>query len=247
MKNILYIFLLFTQVFWAQNAFEKGNELYKKDKFAEAVKEYESILRTQNHSAEIYFNLGNAYYKLNQVAPAIYNFEKALQLNPNYEEAKNNLTFAQNMTIDEIKPVEKVGFGRTIEKFTSMHTYDEWAKITIGFSVAFLLFFIAYYFSSKTVLKRIFFVGMFLILIGLIVSVSSAISEKSRFDNDQPAIIFAERIEVKSEPRETSKEVFILHEGTKVQVIETQSNWKKIQLADERIGWINKEALKEIK
>lgn len=247
MKNILYIFLLFTQVFWAQNAFEKGNELYKKDKFAEAVKEYESILRTQNHSAEVYFNLGNAYYKLNQVAPAIYNFEKALQLNPNYEEAKNNLTFAQNMTIDEIKPVERVGFGRTIEKFTSMHTYDEWAKITIGFSIAFLLFFIAYYFSSKTVLKRIFFVGMFLILIGLMISVSSAISEKSRFDNDKPAIIFAERIEVKSEPKETSKKAFMLHEGTKVQVIESQNNWKKIQLADERVGWISKETLKEIK
>lgn len=247
MKNTLYIFLLFTQVFWAQNAFEKGNALYNNDKFAEAVKEYESILRTQNHSAEVYFNLGNAYYKLNQVAPSIYNFEKALLLNPNYEEAKNNLTFAQNMTIDEIKPVERVGFGRTIEKFTSMHSYDEWAKITIGFSVAFLLFFIAYYFSSKTVLKRIFFVGMFLILIGLIVSVSSAISEKSRFDNDKPAIIFAERIGVKSEPKDNAKEVFVLHEGTKVQVIETKNNWRKIQLADEKVGWLNKEDLKEIK
>lgn len=247
MKNILYIFLLFTQVFWAQSAFDKGNELYKNDKFAEAIKEYESILRTQNHSAEVYFNLGNSYYKLNQVAPSIYNYEKALQLNPGYEDAKNNLKFAQNMTIDEIKPVEKIGFGRTIENFTSMHSYDEWAKITVGFSIVFLLFFIAYYFSSKTLLKRIFFVGMFLILIGLIISVSSAISEKSRFDNDKPAIIFAERIEVKSESNETSKDAFILHEGTKVQVIEAKKDWRKIQLADERIGWVNKEALKEIK
>ena len=247
MKNILYIFLLFTQVFWAQSAFDKGNELYKNDKFSEAIKEYESILRTQNHSAEVYFNLGNSYYKLNQVAPSIYNYEKALQLNPGYEEAKNNLKFAQNMTIDEIKPVEKIGYGRTIENFTSMHTYDEWAKITVGFSIVFLLFFIAYYFSSKTLLKRIFFVGMFLILIGLIISVSCAISEKSRFDNDKPAIIFAERIEVKSEPKETSNEAFILHEGTKVQVIEAKKDWRKIQLADERIGWVNKEALKEIK
>ena len=247
MKNILYIFLLFTQVFWAQSAFDKGNELYKNDKFAEAIKEYESILRTQNHSAEVYFNLGNSYYKLNQVAPSIYNYEKALQLNPGYEDAKNNLKFAQNMTIDEIKPVEKIGFGRTIENFTSMHSYDEWAKITVGFSIVFLLFFIAYYFSSKTLLKRIFFVGMFLILIGLIVSVSSAISEKSRFDNDKPAIIFAERIEVNSEPKETSKEAFILHEGTKVQVLEAKKDWRKIQLADERIGWVDKRVLKEIK
>ena len=247
MKNILYIFLLFTQVFWAQSAFDKGNELYKNDKFAEAIKEYESILRTQNHSAEVYFNLGNSYYKLNQVAPSIYNYEKALQLNPGYEEAKNNLKFAQNMTIDEIKAVEKIGFGRPIENFTSMHSYDEWAKITVGFSIVFLLFFIAYYFSSKTLLKRIFFVGMFLILIGLIISVSCAISEKSRFDNDKPAIIFAERIEVKSEPKETSNEAFILHEGTKVQVIEAKKDWRKIQLADERIGWVDKRVLKEIK
>ena len=204
MKNILYIFLLFTQVFWGQSAFDKGNELYKNDKFAEAIKEYESILRTQNHSSEVYFNLGNSYYRLNKVAPSIYNFEKALQLNPGYAEAKNNLKFAQNMTIDEIKPVEKIGYGRTIENFTSMHTYDEWAKITVGFSIVFLLFFIAYYFSSKTLLKRIFFVGMFLILIGLIVSVSSAISEKSRFNNDKPAIIFAEKTEVKTEPKENT-------------------------------------------
>jgi tetratricopeptide (TPR) repeat protein len=247
MKNILYIFLLFTQVFWAQDAFNKGNALYQKDKFQEAITEYETILNTKNHSAEVYFNLGNAYYKLNRVAPSIYNYEKALMLNPNYEEAKNNLKFAQNMTIDEIKPVERVGFGRTIEKFTSMHTYDDWAKITIGFSIVFLLFFIAYYFSSKTILKRIFFVGMFLIIIGLIVSVSSAISEKSRFDKDKPAIIFAESVAVKANPKESAKDSFILHEGTKVQVLETSNDWRKIQLADERIGWISIEALKEIK
>lgn len=247
MKNVFYILLLFTQIFWAQDNFEAGNKLYRQDKFEEAVKAYENVLKTKKHSAELYFNLGNAYYKLNKTAPAIYNYEKALLLNPGYSEAKNNLQFAQNMTIDEIKPVQEVGFGKVIHDFTSSHTYDSWAKIAIGFSVIFLLFFIGYYFSAATMLKRIFFVGLFVAFVGLIVSVASAIAEKTRYENDKPAIIFADTIGVKNEPKENADDAFILHEGTKVQVIEVLDNWRKIQLADEKEGWISKEALKEIK
>ena len=74
MKNLLYILLLLPQIFLAQNGFEKGNELYRKNQFQDAVQSYESVLKTNKQSAELYFNLGNSYYKLNKVAPAIYNF-----------------------------------------------------------------------------------------------------------------------------------------------------------------------------
>lgn len=89
---------------------------------------------------ELYYNLGNAYYKLNKIAPAIYNYEKALLLNPNDVASKNNLRFAQNMTIDEIKPMIEVGFKKSVDDFTLKHTADEWAKISIGIASLFLLF-----------------------------------------------------------------------------------------------------------
>ena len=247
MKNIVYILLLFTQVFWAQDNFEAGDKFYRQDKFEEAVKAYENVLKTKQHSAELYYNLGNAYYKLNKTAPAIYNYEKALLLNPDYSDAKNNLQFAQNMTIDDIKPVQQVGFGKIIHDFTSSYTYDGWAKIAIGFSILFLLFFVGYYFSATTLLKRIFFVGLFVALIALVVSVASAIAEKASYENDRPAIIFADTVGIKNEPKENADNAFMLHEGTKVQIIETLDNWRKIQLADEKEGWVSKDALKEIK
>ncbi|HEY0092423.1 MAG TPA: tetratricopeptide repeat protein, partial [Flavobacterium sp.] len=81
MKHALFILLLICQFAVGQSAFEKGNELYRKEQYESAVAAYESVLKTNKHSAELYFNLGNAYYKLNRVAPAIYNFEKALLLN----------------------------------------------------------------------------------------------------------------------------------------------------------------------
>lgn len=247
MKNIVYILLLFTQVIWAQDNFEAGNKFYRQDKFEEAVKAYENVLKTKQHSAELYYNLANAYYKLNKTAPAIYYYEKALVLNPDYSDAKNNLQFAQNMTIDDIKPVQQVGFGKIIHDFTSSYTYDGWAKIAIGFSILFLLFFIGYYFSATTLLKRIFFVGLFIALIALVLSVASAIAEKASYENDRPAIIFADTVGIKNEPKENADNAFMLHEGTKVQIIETLDNWRKIQLADEKEGWVNKDALKEIK
>ena len=114
MKNIIYLILFITEIFFAQNSFEKGNALYQKGEYEQAIIQYESVLANQQHSSELYFNLGNCYYKLNMVAPSIYNYEKALLLNADDFEITNNLEFAQKLQIDEIKVLPKVGFSKLI-------------------------------------------------------------------------------------------------------------------------------------
>jgi len=247
MKNLLFIFLLISQVFFAQSGFDKGNYLYQKGRYEEAVTEYESVFATKNHSAELYFNLGNCYYKLNKVAPAIYNYEKALVLDPDDAEIQNNLKFAQKLQIDEIKVVPQVGFSKMVNDLTSTFHYNTWAWISVGLSTLFLLFFLGYYFSQMTMSKRIFFFGMFALVFLLLISVSAAISEKNDFDTEKPAIVFAEMVLVKSEPQKASNTVFTLHEGTKIFILETLDNWRKIQLTDGTEGWIDKSAIKEVK
>jgi tetratricopeptide (TPR) repeat protein len=247
MKKLLILFLLTTQFFFAQTGFEKGNDLYQKGKYEQAITEYESILASKKQSAELYFNLGNCYYKLHKVAPAVYHFEKALVLNPNDAEIINNLKFAHKMQIDEIKEIPQVGFSKMVHDFTSIFHYNTWAWIAIGFSALFLFCFAGYYFSRFTLTKRLFFFGMFALLFLLLISVSTAISEKNHFENEKPAIVFAEMVLVKSEPQKGSNTVFTLHEGTKVFVIEKVDDWRKIQLTDGTEGWIEKAAIKEVK
>jgi len=247
MKNIFYILLLISQVFFAQTGFEEGNVLYQNGKYKEAAKAYESVLDANKESVQLYFNLGNCYYKLHQTAPAIYNYEKALVLDPSNKNVLNNIKFAQKQTIDEIKVVPKVGFGKLLRDFTGIYPFNTWAWIAISFAFMFLLFFIGYYFYQTVVVKRIFFVGMFVILLLLIMSVSAAFFEKSHFDNEKPAIVFAESADVRSEPQNASAAIFVLHPGTKVYVEETLGNWKKIQLTDGTEGWIEKQAIKEVK
>lgn len=247
MRKILYISLLVSQVFFAQNGFEKGNDLYKNGKYEQAIDAYNSVLAAKKQSAELYYNLGNCYYKLNKVAPAIYNYEKALVLSPNDSDVKNNLKFAQKRTVDEIKAVPKVGFEKLLHDFTANYHYNTWAWISVAFSVLFLVCFLGYYFSALTLNKRLFFFGMFLMLLLLLLSVSSAIFEKSHFLNERPAIVFAEMTEVKSEPQKMGADVVVLHEGTKVFVKEKVDNWKKVQLTDGTEGWIDSDAIREVK
>ena len=246
MKKLFYIVILISQFSFAQDAFEKGNRFFLKGNFQEAINNYESVLASGKQSAEIYFNLGNCYYKLHRVAPAIYNFEKALQLNPNDDEIQTNLDFAKRMTIDDIKEIPQVGFSKLLQNFASIFYYDTWAWIAIGFSFLFLISFMGYYFSSSALKKRIFFTGMFVIFIGILISVSSGISEKNRISTENSAIVFVEKASVKAKPKSSASETILLHEGTKVYVLESIANWKKIKLTDESKGWIEESAIKEL-
>lgn len=252
MRKVIYILVLITNLALAQNnakkQFDEANELYRTEKYTEAIQKYESIVtKDKVVSSELYFNLGNCYYKTGKIAPSIYNYEKALLLNPDDQAILTNLHFAQKTAIDDIKVVPEVGFSNFVYKTISVFNYNVWAWISVSLAFLFLLFFIGYYFSSRTFLKRIFFLGMFVLIALVIGSVTFAFLERRFEKTIRPAIVFAEVVNVKSEPRTTAENTFTLHEGTKVYVKETVDNWKRIQLTDKTEGWIKKEAIKEVK
>lgn len=241
MKAVVILLLsCFSILGFSQNdaLFKAANTLYNEGKYAEAIDKYEAVLKSKQHSAELYYNLGNANYKLNNIAPSIYYFEKALQLNPNDKDIKNNLAFAQKMTIDAIEDTPKVGFSKIINDVVNSFNTDTWAKMTIVGVIAFVLLFLMYHFSYTTSRKRLAFVLSIVSLLIACFSVAMAFQKNYLDKSDNPAIVFAQESRVKSEANKTSEEVFRLHEGTKVQVIETYKDWVKIQLSDNSTGWI---------
>ena len=212
-----------------------------------SLKEFFKILQYQPDDITALTGMGVGFGNLGEYQEAKYYFEKAMLLNPSDKEIQTNLGFAQKMAIDDIKVIPKVGFHKIIQDFTSNYHYDTWAWIAVGFAFLFLLFFIGYYFSQTTLLKRIFFIGMFVILLGIMLSAAAGIYEKMHYENEKIAIVFSEIVSVKSEPKNSSPDAFVLHEGTKVYILESIANWKKIELTDETTGWIEASALKELK
>ena len=107
-------------------------------------------------------------------------------------------------------------------------------------SILFLLF----YFAEVPAKKRLFFITSILSFIILIVSIFITYNQYNNSKNNLEAIIFAEKTEVRNAPTLNSEAVFNLHEGTKVLVLDAVDNWKKIRIADGKIGWIIKDELK---
>lgn len=226
--------------------FEKANTFYNQEQYQEAIDAYKTILDNGKKSAELYYNLANANYKLSNIGSSIYYYEKALELAPNDEDIINNLAFANNATIDAIDVIPEGVISKTINGFTNMFSFDAWAWISILCVILFVVLFMLYYSARMSSKKRLFFLGSWVSLIIGLFGIFFAFKQYSFIKNNQYAIVFAQETTIKSEPNLRSEKVFELHEGTKVKVIETVNDWKKIKLADGKIGWIPATDLKEL-
>ena len=247
MKKLLILALFLSQVVLAQSAdelFQKANDQYKLEQYETAIKTYEQIESLGLASSELYYNIGNCYYKLNRVAPSIYNYEKALMINPLNADAQNNLVFARRLTIDNIEELPKSVLQKLDESFVKKLSYNEWAMVSVGLSILGCSLFLLFYFAYSPGRKRLFFVTSMISFLLLITTSVFTIKEYSFARSNIEAIIFATQTEIKNAPTLNGETVFTLHEGTKVKVLDTVDNWKKIKIADGKIGWIVTDELK---
>ena len=233
----------------AQNEalFNRATDSYNNGDYQKAIDHYSEILDNGEHSAELYFNLGNAYYKLNQVAPSIYNYEKALLLSPNDKEIKNNLSYARNMTLDAIDIMPETGLSKFYNTITGIMTFDQWSYTAVIFMFVFVLLYIAFYYFKYATQKRIAFIGSIVSLFISVMAVVFAFVHYNDFKADQPAIVFDSEVQIKAEPNKRSEAIFVLHEGTKVNVLDELNEWKKIKIVDGKTGWVTSESIKLLK
>lgn len=249
MKRFVYLFIWLVPFFTlaqTQNLFDQGKEQYRNGKYQEAVDSWMQILDKGEHSAALYFNIGNAQYRLNQIGPSIYYYEKALQLSPNDPDIKSNLAFAENARIDSIEPLPRTIFSKWYENFAEILTFNGWAILAVVFSFLFVGLFLMYYFSFSERRKRLLFASSLFASFFLLGTLAMAFFTYTDYSKNKLAIIFANEIEVKTEPSMGSSNAFVLHEGTKVQIIAQDGNWYRISLDDGKDGWIPATDLKQL-
>lgn len=226
--------------------FEEGNTAYNNGDFFKAVTLYEQTLLTGKHSASLYFNLGNAYYRLNKVAESIYNYEKARQLDPENEDFKVNSAFAQNMTIDAIEPLPESQLSQVQNSLYAIASASIWSKIVVLFVWLFAIFFSIYLLNKTIKLKRLFFVLSLFSLILFLSSFTIKFFANAEQENKKYAIIFSNEINIWSEPNLRAEIQFTLHEGTKVELLDSLDEWEKIRIANGSEGWIKNASLKSL-
>ena len=217
----------------------QADSAYINNDFASAVYLYENILANQGESADIYYNLGNSYYKMDNIAKAILNYEKALLLNPGNGDIRFNLELAQSKTVDKVTPMSEMFFITWTKSLINTMNEKGWARMGITTFIIMLVALALYFFSKKIALKKTGFMVAVIMLLVCIVSNIFASSQKTDAQNHDTAIIMAPSVTVKSTPNEGGTELFILHEGRKVNIKDnTMREWKEIQLEDGNAGWV---------
>ena len=226
--------------------FRQANEAFQAKDYPGSILLYDSILSQGYESAQLYYNLGNACYKNNQVAPAILNFERALKLDPGLEDARFNLKMANLRVIDNVEAVPEVFFSRWGKALVISRSSGAWGGLSILALWLALAGGAAFLFARPIGLRRLGFYGGVLALLMGLIFLFLGNAKLAKEHNSQEGIIFSQNAYVKSAPDPNSTDLFILHEGVKVSILENFSEWNRIRLADGKEGWVEASSLEDI-
>ena len=177
---------------------------------------------------------------------AILNYERAKKLNPRDEDIKHNLTIANAYVVDKIDIIPEFFLKNWITNIVNMTSSDNWAIISISSFILFLLLFLIYLFSGRIGIKKLsFWLGILIFFISIL-SFYSSLRRKQLLTLRNSAIIITPTVTAKSSPAETGVDLFVIHEGARIKIVDSIDVWNEIKLSDGKRGWIRKTDLTEI-
>jgi tetratricopeptide (TPR) repeat protein len=243
MKKAVLIFGLFFLSIWLfavdnQTIIAQANKAYSEGMYNNALDMYKQVLKSGYESADLYYNIGNASYKVNDFTSAILYYEKAIKLDPGNADYAFNLKIANGKISDKIEPIPELFYRRWYHSLVTQFSADTWAKAGVVIFVLSLLFGALYFISRVLFIRKIgFWTGIILLVITFF-SLLFAYQNYSKLQSQDEAIIFAPTVTIKSSPDEKSIDLFVLHEGTKVQLIDHIGTWYEIRIANGSVGWL---------
>ena len=228
-------------------SFEMADSSYISGDYATAAAIYEEILSTQGISQELYMNLGNAYFKMDQIAKAILNYERAYLIDPSNSDVQFNLELARSRIVDKEVSVNEFFITVWINRLSTSLNVNQWSILAISFIVLMALAIGIFVLSNKTALKKVSFGISIISLVISVLGMCFAARQKNNLTNNGTAIIMSPSVTVKSTPNENGTDLFIIHDGRKVKVLDSSmKEWVEIRLNDGNEGWIPVDALEII-
>lgn len=253
MKQLFNILILLIIPVWAFTAEEdpqarikKGNQAYAEENYESAITYYDSVITAGYESAKLYYNMGNAYFKQNELAYALLYYERAKQLAPGNAKIQHNLAFARQKQKDDIEQLPVMFYVKWWQTINELFSLKTWALLAIVFAFVVSAFWILFIASRSKGAQRRFFWISFITSIIFIILMIITIRNYTHQQEEKEAIVFASVITGKSSPDADSKDLFVIHEGLKVHILNKIGDWYEVRLPDGTVGWLPGESIKVI-
>lgn len=222
-----------------------AEQLYAQNDFEGALSSYSEVESTGKFSFELYYNMGNCHFKLNDIASAILYYERAKKLDPTNEDLLFNLAFVQSKTSDKVSSLPTSNTANLYETVVSLFTIDGWAIMSVSCFIVGLMSLFIFFTLSQFRIKKFTFI---LSIVVMVLSASSYLFASNQLSKSKikEGIIFSPTVNVTSTPNTNGTELFVIHEGLKVRILETTGDYFKIKLADGNVGWIEASSIRKI-
>ena len=232
---------------YVDSLWNSANAAYADGRWTDALKDYEMISSMGLESASLYCNTGDAFFKDGNVPMAIVYYERALKLDPSYADARYNLSLMNSLIQDRIDSVPEFILKVWARDVCYIMDSDSWAVCFLVFLALTLAMVLMFILAPTPAGRRTgFFVGIVMLMIASF-SAGFSVWQKKDYMSADDAVVTRPVTSVKSSPSgESSTDLFILHEGTKVRILDHVGRWNNIELADGRQGWLPAEDVEVI-
>lgn len=234
---LLHIALLASFVNQQVTIAQEADEAYRQGDYATAIERYVEVLDRQCTSADLYYNLGNAYYRAGHMGHAILSYKRALRLDPDMDDAKQNLALAESKTVDRIAVLPQFFLVRWVDALCRSLTPALWRVVWLVLLALLGLSVVLFRRGSNRSLRKTGLVAGVVVLLLLALATWLLLRATHRYNAHAEAVVMQPAITVKSSPEAQSVDKLILHEGTVVNVSDSLGEWYKITIADGTTGW----------
>ncbi len=224
----------------------RANTAYINNDFRCAVRLYNRILDEGLHSAKLYYNLGNAHFKEGHIGAAVLNYERALRLDPANEDIRHNLRIARLQTRDRIEPLPEFFLYEWLRAVRQTLSGTAWSVLALLFLAAMLAAGLLYLLARRLSLRKAGFYTTLALLLCFAVSLGFAIVDRREALQRDAAIVMHHTVAVKSSPQPSATDLFLLHEGTRVEIDAQHEGWCEVRIADGKKGWMEASKLEII-
>ena len=214
--------------------FMEAHKYYQEEKYREAATHYEKLIQSEAENGEIYYNLGNCYFKMGLLGKAILSYRLSELYLPRDEELKANLIYARQLTKDRIEAKQFLPF---LKSFCFWYSQLNLKELLLVFLIAHALFWT--FAIIRIFRRREHYKLILLINLVLVVVLGCSFSLKLyNYTYTIDGVVLAKEITVRSGNGLTNTPLFQLHDGAELKIIEQNSDWYKIEVGEDKRGWV---------
>jgi len=213
-----------------ERSFDQAVQESEAGNYDQAVALYRQLIAEHVIHPAVFYNLGNAYYRMGRLGWAIANYERALQRDPDFDQARRNLTRCLNQTKRGLARPQRPDWQRSL----LFWHYGVAPRTTEALAALFWLGFWAA--LALRTYRRLPYLTHFIAGLGLLAVVFAG-SAWTKALPEMRAVAVQETVPVYYGTDPSDAPHFELYEGDRVTVDRRQNGWARVVVVDGKRGW----------